>query len=256
LEIKDLQDTHYLSKGIYRKLRDSGWKNPNPWKITKKEAVQTSKQQTAYLLCRECEQRFSKYGERWVMGHCLQADGKFPLLSILASRIPDLSPDNSATKVYYAANIPEIDISALAYFAVSIFWRASICPWNADGSIPVELGPFKEQFRQYLLDAKLQAFPRNCSLLLAVREGKEVSHLMIPPTSARRDNFRVHKFPMPGLAFALAVGKNLPANHREMCFVHGAGNPIGVTPIIEPILENEVLKLFNRIPAEKKRLPH
>ena len=74
-----LQDSHFLSKGIYKRLRDKNEKNPNPWALSRKTAVQISRQKTAYLLCSDCEQRFSEYGENWVLGHCLQEDGSFSL---------------------------------------------------------------------------------------------------------------------------------------------------------------------------------
>jgi hypothetical protein len=142
---------------------------------------------TARLLCRDCEQRFSKFGENWVLAHCLHKDRSFLLAAILASRTPDISSDKTTTRLFYAAKIPEIDISALAYFATSIFWRGSIHPWNDDGSIPVMLGPFQEQFRQYLLG--LLPFPKDCSLSVVVREGKEIDRLTYAPIVQTRRKF-------------------------------------------------------------------
>jgi hypothetical protein len=208
-----LEDSHFLSKGIYRILRDDSEKNPNPWVLTRRKAVQSSRQKKARLLCWGCEQRFSRSGEDWVLKHCLLKDGGFPLASFLASRTPDLSAPPNPTRIYYASGIPEINIPALAYFAASIFWRASIHPWNDEGSIPVGLGPFQEQFRQYLMG--LQVFPKNCSLWVAVREGKEIGRLTYSPIGERRGSFHVYKFPMPGLAFTLVVSKNIPSNYRE-----------------------------------------
>ena len=254
LQHTSLKNSHFLPAGVYKRLRDTNEKNPNPWMLSKKTVVQTSKQKTAPLLCLECEQRFSKNGEHWVLGHCLQEDGSFPLASILASRVPDISFPNSPTKVYYASNIPEINISALAYFAASMFWRGSVYTWNDDGSIPVKLGPFQEQFRQYLMG--LTTFPQDCSLVVLVREGKEVNHLTFTPIGERKGNFHVHRFPMPGLAFTLVVGKNIPANYRKACCVHGSENPVLVTTVIESFLEDLAVRMFNRIPfGRKKALP-
>ncbi len=67
----ELRDSHFLSAGIYRILRDDNEKNPNPWLLTKDAAVQTSSQLKAHLLCHDCEQRFSKNGETWALGRCL-----------------------------------------------------------------------------------------------------------------------------------------------------------------------------------------
>jgi hypothetical protein len=239
--VERLEESHFLSAGIYRILRDDKEKNPNPWLLTRTTAVQTSRQMTARLLCRACEQRFSKYGETWVLGHCLRKDGSFPLASILAPIVPDVWSDTTATRLYYASKIPEINISALTYFAASIFWRGSIHPWNDDASIPVRLGPFQEQFRQYLMG--LQAFPKDCSLWVVVREGKEINRLTYAPIGKREGNFHVYKFPMPGLGFSLVVSKNIPQNYREKCFVHGPGNPIVVTTLIEQFLMDDAVKM-------------
>ena len=239
--VASLEDSHFLSAGIYRILRDDNEKNPNPWLLTKKTAVQTSRQMSARLLCRDCEQRFSKFGENWVLAHCLRKDRGFPLASILTSRTPDISSDKTTTRLYYAAKIPEINISALAYFATSIFWRGSIHPWNDDGSIPVRLGPFQEHFRQYLMG--LQPFPKHCSLSVVVRQGKEIDRLTHAPIGKREDNVHVYKFPMPGLGFSLVVSKNIPQNYRGKCFVHGPGNPIVVTTLVEQFLMADAVKM-------------
>ena len=199
-------------------LRDEGEKNPDPWLLSRKTAVQTSWQMKAPLLCADCEQRLCKNGETWVLANCLRKDGSFPLASILASATPDLSSNETTTKIYCASKISEIDLSAIAYFAASIFWRGSNYPWNDDGTTPVRLGPFQEQFREYLMG--LKPFPKDCSLWVAVRQGKRIDRLTYAPMGERQGNIHVYKFPMPGLAFLLAVSKNIPANLRERCFVH------------------------------------
>ncbi len=75
----ELQDSHFLSKGIYRILRDAGAKNPDPFLITAGSSVQTSKQLKKHLLCKQCEGRLSGGGERWVLANCRRSDGPSPL---------------------------------------------------------------------------------------------------------------------------------------------------------------------------------
>ena len=239
-----LENSHFLSAGIYRQLRDENGANPNPWLVTSRSAVQTSRQMTAHLLCRDCEKRFSNGGERWVLTRCSKKDGTFPLASVLSSRIPDLSSSESQTKVYFAARIPKIDISALAYFAASIFWRGSIYGWDTDGSVPVKLGPFPEQFRRYRMGSG--PFPLDSRLWIAVREGKKFDRVTYPPCGGRIDKVHVYKFPMPGLAFTLTVSKNIPDTFKNMCFVSGPGNPIVVTPVVEELILRDAVKLYQR----------
>lgn len=238
----DLQQSHFVPAAIYRILRSENAKNPNPLLLTKTAVYQTSRQMKAWLLCRDCEQLFSRKGENWVLRRCLQADRSFPLASILAARQPDISSPGNPTKVYYASQIAEIDITALSYFAASMFWRGSIHPWNSDGSFPVKLGPFQESFRRYLIG--LEEFPQPCALWIMVREGNRIDRLTYAPFGQRKGSFHVYKFPIPGLGFSLTVSKKLPALYREMCFVHGNNNPILVTRILEEMLEADAAKLY------------
>lgn len=251
LHDKQLRNSHFLSAGIYRELRDDHGGNPNPWVVTSKSAVQTSRQMRAHLLCHDCEQRLSRLGESWVLAHCLRKDGTFPLASLQSSRIPDVFSPGNPTKIYCAAGIPEIDISALTYFAASIFWRGSIHGWNTDDSVPVKLGPFQEQFRAYLMG--LAPFPKDSRLWIALREGEKFDRLTYPPYGGRVDTFRVYKFPMPGLAFTLMVSKNIPLSYKDMCFVRGPGNPIIVTPVVEQFILRDALKLYTRTQAHLSR---
>jgi hypothetical protein len=89
-------------------------------------------------------------------------------------------------------------------------------------------------------------FPEDSVLSLAVREGKEIDRLMYFPIGERRGDVHVYKFPMPGLGFGLTVSKNIPARLRDYCFVHGPGNPIAVTPLIDKWLMKEAAQLWQK----------
>ena len=244
---RELQQSHYLPAGVYRILRDNQEKNPHPWLLTPRATLQTSKQLTAPLFCGECEQRLSRNGEDWVLKNCLKPDGRFPLAAALLTRKPDLSSSQTSTKIYFASKVAEINVSALCYFAASIFWRGSIYDWNS--SSPVTLGPFEESFRVYLMG--LAGFPKECSLWLAVREGKEVDRITYPPAGSRTGSFHTYRFPMPGFAFLLLVGKGVPENYRDFCFATGAGNPIVMTAILEDALLQDAAKLFQRAKSHR-----
>lgn len=237
----ELQSSHFLPAAVYRAMRSkSSQGNPNPWEVTPISAKQTSRQVKAPLLCRDCEQRFSSNGERWVFTHGLRNDGTFPLAAILASRVPEAyDPSISSTKIYSAAQIPEINQAALTYFAVSMFWRGSIHPWKRDGTCPVPLGPYEEPVRQFLLGTA--GFPVDVTLNVVVREPSGIRYLTHEPLGEWRGDLFVSKFPMPGLAFALNAGKALPAPLRNTCFVRGPGNPIVLSGTLEqPILDESV----------------
>jgi len=239
----ELRNSHYIPAGVYRQLREEGRGNANPWAIKQKAAFQTSKQLRAHLLCGGCEKRLSDHGEDWVLRHFLQADGTFRLAEKLRQRQPDVCADGEQTKVYFTTSMPDIDVAALAYFGASVFWRGSIYAWNDDGSIPVPLGKFAEQFRLYLIGE--DEFPAHAAIFLAVREGDQVSRLTATPVGRRHEaGFRVYKFPMPGLGYSLAVGRNIPATFRNFCLVRGHGRPIAMTPLIEPLVQQDAVNFL------------
>jgi hypothetical protein len=238
----ELQDSHYLSKGIYKRLRDERAKNPNPYLITKTNSLQTSVQLKRPLLCKPCEARQNSRGEAWVLRHCLQGDGTFPLRDILSGVTPDLQSPGGPTRMYKAANIPEIRAADLAYFAASIFWRGSLYPWNDDGSVPIDLGPFQDAFRLYLMGQA--AFPSAACLWVIARERGDIEQFTYTPTQARVEGVHLCRFPMPGLAFMLFVSKNMPASYRRMCFVSAHGNPLFLTSVLERLILDEGVRML------------
>jgi hypothetical protein len=79
LQDRELRSSHLLPKSMYKLLRNDEFSNPNPFVHGPERSVQTSKQAQQYLLCHDCEQRFSKRGEAWVMSHCWRSVGEFDI---------------------------------------------------------------------------------------------------------------------------------------------------------------------------------
>jgi eukaryotic-like serine/threonine-protein kinase len=165
LQTKDLQKSHLMPASLYKKTRNVNAQNPNPTLITKKGEVQTSRQIRDYLLCRECEQLFSKNGENYVMSQVAQGGkgGKFPLLSALQAAKP--TKNAVGFDWYDRAAVPSIDREKLGYYALSVFWRASVHLWKEPGlnAELIDLGAYDEPLRKYLLGQT--GFPANVVLL-------------------------------------------------------------------------------------------
>lgn len=145
--------------------------------------------------------------------------------------------------------MPEVNVPALTYFAASIFWRGSIHPWRSDGTRPVPLGPYEEPLRQYLLGEA--DFPEAMTLSVVVRMPSEISHFTYEPFGEWRGLSFVAKFPMPGLAFGISAGPEIPEPMRMLCFVRGDGNPLIFTGELEKHIFEDGKKMLERIPREK-----
>ena len=113
--------------------------------------IQTSRQAKQRLLCFECEQAFHKNGEDWTLAHYARASRVFPLREVLLPHTAQKLVDD--LHHYSCVGIPEVNVEALCYFALSIVWRAAQRPWTLDEVKidQLELGPYySEAFRQYL----------------------------------------------------------------------------------------------------------
>ena len=165
LNVRSLCKSHFLPKAIYRTLRSSTSPNPNPVLFGAGFGYQTSDQAQAYLLCEECESRFRKGGEDWVLANCLRPGGKFPLRDILCNATPVW--EDPEIRLYSCKNVPSIAPNSITYFALSVFWRAAVHHWTIGGRpVSIELGPYREPLRTFLLGAA--AFPRSTSLSVLV----------------------------------------------------------------------------------------
>jgi hypothetical protein len=243
----ELRRSHLLPAGVFRLVYSrptSSNSNPNPWVLSpNRSPFQTSKQSWAHLLCGDCEHLFNRRGETWVLRNCLQRDGSFPLLTALNRRMPlAADPAKTTTRIYSAAEIPEVNIDAITYFATSMFWRASVYPWTSEGTVPVKLGKYGDQFRMYLLD--LGPFPENTRLHVAVREPGQMSALAHEPAGGRSNGVHMHRFPIPGFAFSVVVGKQAASVFDTYCFVRGEGNPLAVTAQMESMLFDQAKAAF------------
>ena len=243
---RELQNSHFLPAGVYRVTREENEANPNPITFDDRGVFQDSKQICDYLLCSECEDRLNKNGERWFLADCSRRD-QFRLDSLLNSGTAvELSP---RMKVYHAASIPGVNVEALAYFASSMFWRSSAHRWTVRGKAAkgIQLGPYQEELRTYLLGQT--EFPRYCVLWVSVADARTpIDAFSLTPYGGRTQGYHVYKLLVRGVAFHLFVGKRIPAQFRQTCFVRGTGHPIYRTDMLEEALLKDMRRKFDRVP--------
>src|SRR5438309_10471962 len=99
--------SHFIPSGlIYQLGNASGLSNSEPVWLTKDLILQSCRPICDYLLCEDCEDRFSKNGETWVVDNVYQEGGGFPILEALKKAVPWGFAGQSA--FYAGAEILEI----------------------------------------------------------------------------------------------------------------------------------------------------
>jgi hypothetical protein len=153
LQHRELKDSHLLPRSMYKLLRSPGTAEPNPLFIGSEKVGTNSGQYRDRLLCGECEDRFSKLGETWVMGNCWREDEIFLIRDALRAHTPTEHIPGILT-VYEAASVPSIKTAHILYFAASVFWRAAVHRWRIPGHptvVETTLGSYEEVMRGFLL---------------------------------------------------------------------------------------------------------
>ena len=205
-------ESHLLPAGLYRLMRDEGGKNPNPVFVTGDTSLQTASQMKAPLLCRDCEDRFNNGGERWILQNCFRGPGEFRLHDALNAAKP-LGLLTGGGAVYAGAQIPEVNMDALVYFAASVVWRGAARGRRFAPRSQLSLGPYNEDFRLYLLG--LRDFPASAAVW--VNAWTSPMSLSCSPNTAPGEGFRHHYFVIPGITFHVFVGQRIPSGLRVGC---------------------------------------
>ena len=216
LQTKELQRSHLLSSSLYKKSRWENAPNPNPALLSGRGIMQTSKQVRDYVLCRDCEQLFSRNGERYTMSQ-VEHQGSFPLLNTLRAVAP--TKVNPVFSWYDRKATPGIDRDKLGYFAASVCWRASAHEWK-DVKTNVRLGPYEERFRQYLLGK--EPFPQNAVLMLVACTDAVAQNTFYLPSLGLKNEITMYTVQTRGLNFMMMLGKSMNDAMRSLCCVTGA----------------------------------
>lgn len=211
---QELQSSHLLPAGIYKALGEG---TGQAVKMTPATTVLTSHQLQAQLLCRECEARFERGGEGWTIPRLWKAGGTFRLREILAAGEP--AGQRNDLRVYLGHGVPGFEVDRLVYFAASVFWRAGARRWN-DGPDEhhIELGPYMEPLRRFLMGESPFPDGMTMSILLTSKDDAPGNQIVSPPAlRGRTTSYRRYQFDVPGVRFALYVGKELPAENVRTC---------------------------------------
>jgi len=205
-----------MPAAMYRKTLTPGAGNPNPVLVTKRTHVHTSDQVRAHLLCPECEQLLNRNGENYVLRMVAGPRG-FPLLEMLQDA---KAVGSGEFRGYTREALPNLEREKLAYFALSVFWRASVHEWrHRDGtSTTIDLGRRYNELLRFYLQGKVEV-PDNITLLSVVCTDAISQGAFFPPTPDKKNGYRSYSFGARGLLFIMFVGGSCPDFLRSLCCI-------------------------------------
>jgi len=218
-EGQELQESHLLPAGMYRRLLSED-KNPHPILITRAGSRSSSEQITDNVLCRDCESRFGRLGENYAL-RCAADSRRFRLLEELEAITPSRS--DKEFRGYKVADTTNIKRDELAYFALSVFWRAAVHRWpEANGSGRTDrivLGAENvESLRRFLLGE--QPVPSTMALFFVVLTDKLSQGSMYAPSpSGKKDFCWGYGFFACGFMFNLLVSRKLRFQQTGACLI-------------------------------------
>jgi hypothetical protein len=232
-KVRPLQVSHFLPAGLYRLQREPGQTNPNPVLISRLISVQTAYQIKQPLLCAECEQRFSRNGEAYVLPR-LQNRDRFPLLDRLNLALPAYdSPRLQA----FRGDAVGFDTEKVAYFGLSILWRAAVRQWITlkGETTKVELAAaFKESLRRYLLGET--PFPIDVVVVATVATDFGSRESCFVPNRIKDNPMIAYGLMTKGLYFRVLFG-DTPDELRKICCVGGPWKLLFVRDCQDSLLE-------------------
>jgi hypothetical protein len=216
---KDLRDSHLMPRSLYKKSRGSGTKgNQDPFLVTKDAQKQSSYQITDYVFCGDCEHLLNVNGEHYVLSLVARQNLDFPLLNLLQAAA---TVKHAYGETYSAADTPTIDRDKIAYFGISVFWRASIHAWELEDGEKVKIdlaATYNEELRQYLMG--ITPIPKNASLQLVVCSDPLNRGLFFAPAENQKIKDRTFIFVARGMQFYFRVSNTLRDFEKRLSIVN------------------------------------
>jgi len=208
-------------------------------------AISTDLQVRDYVFCQECEDLFNKNGESWVLRNCSRHNEGFAIKAALNVESPVHVAENLT--VYTAASVRGVNVSKLAYFAASMFFKSSVHEWKSGRTPParIRLGAkYENEIRSYLLGES--PFPGNVFLWVSIVTDDQLAQYFMFPNGQREKDYWRYGFQVLGLDFTLFVGGLVPKNLRQFCFVHSSEHYIAMNKAADAMLVRKLGKLSTK----------
>lgn len=251
-EVDLLIESHLLPNAAYRAMRQIDPEHKLlQLNFRDSTGYYHEKQIKARLLCRGCEDLFSKRGER-PAGMLWASNKRFGLLEIIKATV-NFQPLNSGMNLYDGNSLPATVVDSIKYLFFSIFWRASVWPDHLHTGYNGALGPYAQKIREFLLDREPSM---DFKLLVQVNTNENFHSLMRIPTLVSNMNVKTHYTSMQGLNVMLYLGQSAKSPDNLRIFSGMQSSIAFVTLDISstPIITNMVERLPFIRSAGKLRL--
>ena len=98
-------------------------------------------------------------------------------------------------------------------------------PWRGDSNTPrIKLGRYADELRLWLRGEA--GFPAHMYLIVEISRPERAQIVFTDPYEGGRGDWHSFFLHLPGMMFALAVGKTVDQLWRDMCFYNNRAHPI------------------------------
>ena len=209
---KELQNSHFMPKFLYREL-----KKPFPANyggvllVDDDKAFYVGKEIKKYLLCADCEHKFSQNGEDSVARE-IMTQNNFPLLEKLRP-LKEKYLIEPCFHVKELQPIPLINCNAFFYFALSIIWRATITDWSfGDTSVTGKIRSQDQANIALFLRSSCNSVVSNIAVHVSACNDNPPAFFTPPNFTENPDNSYAYKFFIQGIRFVVLMGTTV---HNE-----------------------------------------
>jgi hypothetical protein len=247
---RELQDSHFMGRTLYKKLREESLRNPSPIVIAGESVDQSDAQLKDFVFCLECEDIFNKRGEmgvhRWVATWT-----DFPLLKLFEG-VPPARTIDTDFRVYDGEKVPGLEYDRLFHYGAGIFFKAACHVWNAGGNTShIEINwDHREALRKtvYYRDAPL---PKSMRMTIAIASMQTPFAGMFPPVRIIEPRCSKYSFYVPGIFYTLYVGKHIP----EIAKLTAGNNEIEKPVYLMPEASEGAREIMKVLASNARRSP-
>lgn len=252
LQQRTLVDSHLAPKAMYKYAADPDEDGGAPMVVTRGGRRRVTRQVKQYLLCSECDNRLNKYGENYALQQVWNGS-RFPLLDRLNLA---LTVRGSADGEVYSGLASGIDTEKLAYFALSVLWRAGVSEWRTSKGTThrVDLGSHQESLRAYLHGET--GFPSEASVMATVCTDiySRIFYMPSPAILRMSPPVPAFSFTALGVNFLIVLGPFAP---EQICCVRSPKRLISKRDCSKKVIDawnlmhSEVPKADSALAAKK-----